>query len=162
VSTLTDHRTTKYLILSRKEPDSGLLITLFQFVFTCLSTLHYQFDPNGRYFLRASPVPFRKWCISAALFFTVNMMNNWAFAFNISVPVHIILRSFGSVTTMAAGWLRGKRYTRLQIFSVAILTFGVMVSAWADAQSKVKNSPSPSCTDFDRCRGKLRPTQALT
>ncbi|KAL6159457.1 Dolichyl-phosphate-mannose--protein mannosyltransferase 4 [Exserohilum turcicum] len=122
----------------KQEPDSGLLITLFQFVFTCLSTLHYQFDPNGRYYMRSSPVPFRKWCVSAALFFTVNMMNNWAFAFNISVPVHIILRSFGSVTTMAAGWLRGKKYSPLQIFSVAILTLGVMVSAWADAQSKGK------------------------
>lgn len=128
----------------KQEPDSGLLITLFQFVFTCLSTLHYQFDPNGRYFVRASPVPFRKWCISAALFFTVNMMNNWAFAFNISVPVHIILRSFGSVTTMAAGWLRGKKYSSLQIFSVAILTLGVMVSAWADAQSKGKKMDTAS------------------
>ena len=65
------------------------------------------------------------------------MMNNWAFAFNISVPVHIILRSFGSVTTMAAGWLRGKKYTPVQIFSVAVLTLGVMVSAWADASAKV-------------------------
>ncbi|CAN9309581.1 hypothetical protein AA0119_g8151 [Alternaria tenuissima] len=128
----------------KQEPDSGLLITLFQFVFTCLSTLHYQFDPNGRYFLRSSPVPFRKWCVSAALFFTVNMLNNWAFAFSISVPVHIILRSFGSVTTMAAGWLRGKRYTPLQVFSVAILTLGVMVSAWADAQSKGKNMEASS------------------
>ncbi|KAG9204139.1 hypothetical protein B5807_00896 [Epicoccum nigrum] len=124
----------------KQEPDSGLLITLFQFVFTCLSTLHYQFDPNGRYFLRSSPVPFRKWVTSAVLFFTVNMLNNWAFAFNISVPVHIILRSFGSVTTMAAGYLRGKKYTPLQIFSVAVLTLGVMVSAWADASSKGKTN----------------------
>lgn len=91
--------------------------------------------------MRSSPVPFRKWCISAALFFTVNMMNNWAFAFNISVPVHIILRSFGSVTTMAAGYIRGKKYTPLQIFSVAILTMGVMVSAWADASSKARSPP---------------------
>jgi multisubunit Na+/H+ antiporter MnhG subunit len=37
---------------------------------------------------------------------------------------------------MAAGYLRGKKYTPLQIFSVAILTLGVMVSAWADASSK--------------------------
>ncbi|USP77288.1 glycosyltransferase family 39 protein [Curvularia clavata] len=133
----------------KQEPDSGLLITLFQFVFTCLSTLHYQFDPNGRYFMRSSPVPFRKWCVSAALFFTVNMMNNWAFAFNISVPVHIILRSFGSVTTMIAGWLRGKKYTPLQIFSVAILTLGVMVSAWADAQSKGKKMDTSS-SDMSR------------
>jgi dolichyl-phosphate-mannose-protein mannosyltransferase len=105
-----------------------------------LSTLHYQFDPRYPFFVKPSPVPFRKWVISAALFFTVNMMNNWAFAFNISVPVHIILRSFGSVTTMIAGYLRGKKYTPVQIFSVAVLTVGVMVSAWADAQSKVRVS----------------------
>lgn len=71
------------------------------------------------------------------------MLNNWAFAFNISVPVHIILRSFGSVTTMIAGYLRGKKYTPVQIFSVAMLTIGVMVSAWADAQSKV-HEPFPN------------------
>lgn len=71
------------------------------------------------------------------MFFAINMLNNWAFAFNISVPVHIILRSFGSVTTMAMGWLRGKRYTPLQVFSVALLTAGVLISAWADASSQV-------------------------
>ncbi|KAF2109546.1 Dolichyl-phosphate-mannose-protein mannosyltransferase-domain-containing protein [Lophiotrema nucula] len=128
----------------KHEPDSGLLITLFQFIFTCLSTLHYQFDPTQRFFVKPSPVPFRKWCISAAMFFAVNMMNNWAFAFNISVPVHIILRSFGSVTTMAAGWLRGKKYTPVQVFSVAVLTLGVMVSAWADATSKGKTLDTSS------------------
>jgi hypothetical protein len=72
------------------------------------------------------------------MFFTVNMLNNWAFAFNISVPVHIILRSFGSVTTMAAGWLNGKTYSRLQVVSVITLTIGVLISAWADAQAKVR------------------------
>ncbi|KAF2869414.1 UAA transporter [Massariosphaeria phaeospora] len=126
----------------KHEPDSGLLITLFQFIFTCLSTLHYQFDPRSRYCLKSSPVPFRKWCISAGLFFAVNMLNNWAFAFNISVPVHIILRSFGSVTTMAVGWLRGKRYTAVQVGSVAVLTVGVVVSAWADATAKGKKMDS--------------------
>lgn len=65
------------------------------------------------------------------------MLNNWAFAFNITVPVHIILRSFGSVTTMLAGYIRGKRYSMLQVLSVYLLTFGVLVSAWADSESKV-------------------------
>jgi dolichyl-phosphate-mannose-protein mannosyltransferase len=71
------------------------------------------------------------------MFFTVNMLNNWAFAFKISVPVHIILRSFGSVSTMGAGYLRGKRYSKIQVFSVALLTIGVIISAWADASAKV-------------------------
>lgn len=78
------------------------------------------------------------------MFYSINMLNNWAFAFQISVPVHIILRSFGSVTTMLAGWLlAGKTYSRLQVVSVGVLTLGVGVSAWADAVGKVCPSPSP-------------------
>ena len=71
------------------------------------------------------------------MFFAVNMLNNWAFAFSISVPLHIILRSFGSVTTMLAGVIKGKRFSGLQVASVVLLTVGVLVSAFADAASKV-------------------------
>ena len=78
-----------------------------------------------------------RWAYIAFLFYSINMLNNWAFAFNISVPVHIILRSFGSVTTMLAGVVRGKRYSKLQVSSVVLLTIGVLVSAWADSMSKV-------------------------
>ena len=79
----------------------------------------------------------RRLAALSLMFFTVNMMNNWAFAFDISVPMHIILRSFGSVTTLTVGWLCGKRYSKVQVGSVAALTLGVVVSAWADAVSKV-------------------------
>jgi UDP-xylose/UDP-N-acetylglucosamine transporter B4 len=79
-------------------------------------------------------VPMTRWAYIAFLFYSINMLNNWAFAFNISVPVHIILRSFGSVTTMLAGVVRGKRYSKLQVTSVVILTVG----AWADSMSKVR------------------------
>jgi drug/metabolite transporter (DMT)-like permease len=75
--------------------------------------------------------------ISAALFFAVNMLNNWAFAFDIAVPLHIILRSFGSVTTMSFGWLRGKRYSLRQITAIVILTVGIIICAYADAEVKV-------------------------
>ena len=65
------------------------------------------------------------------------MLNNFAFGYKISVPVHIILRSGGSVTTILVGWIWGKRYTRMQVFSIAILTAGVVIAAWSDASSKV-------------------------
>ena len=65
------------------------------------------------------------------------MLNNFAFGYDISVPVHIILRSGGSVTTIVVGFLWGKRFTRMQVFSVAVLTIGVIIAAMADAQSKV-------------------------
>ncbi|KAH0007426.1 UAA transporter, partial [Aureobasidium melanogenum] len=129
----------------KTEADSGLLITLSQFIFTALAASFSQITPTLT--LRSPSVPMRKWAYIALMFFAVNMLNNWAFAFNISVPVHIILRSFGSVTTMLAGALQGKRYTWLQVSSVVILTVGVLVSAFADADSKGK-SVETSSTDL--------------
>ncbi|KAH0171354.1 UAA transporter, partial [Aureobasidium melanogenum] len=126
-----------YTAKSKLISSTGLLITLSQFVFTALAASFSQITPTLT--LRSPSVPMRKWAYIALMFFAVNMLNNWAFAFNISVPVHIILRSFGSVTTMLAGALQGKRYTWLQVSSVVILTLGVLVSAFADADSKGKS-----------------------
>ncbi|KAI9694464.1 MAG: golgi uridine diphosphate-N- acetylglucosamine transporter [Bathelium mastoideum] len=123
----------------KTEPDSGLLITFMQFVFATVAAYPFQNrPPTLNTPTDKPPVPVYKWGVVAAMFFCVNMLNNWAFAFNISVPVHIILRSFGSVTTMGAGWLRGRRYSRIQLLSVVMLTLGVIQSAWADAASKGK------------------------
>lgn len=88
-------------------------------------------------------MPVRKWAFVAAMHFGINMLNNWAFAYSISVPVHIILRSFGSVTTLLAGVLRGKRYSLLQVVSVLLLTAGVLISAWADAEGQVRGVARP-------------------
>ncbi|KAI9669116.1 MAG: golgi uridine diphosphate-N- acetylglucosamine transporter [Alyxoria varia] len=88
----------------------------------------WRFKPLG--------IPLQRIALMSFMFFAVNMLNNWAFAFDISVPMHIILRSFGSVTTLAVGWACGKKYSRVQVGSVAVLTVGVVVSAWADASKK--------------------------
>ena len=113
-----------------------------QFILVALSAYPSQRD-TASLALRKTQIPLLKLLISAMAFYAVNMLNNWAFAFDISVPVHIILRSFGSVTTMAAGWLRGRTYSVIQVLSVVMLTIGVLVSAWADAQSKVCLSLPP-------------------
>lgn len=118
----------------------GLIITFFQFVFVTVFAYPSQFEPGAKYTLQAPKVPMRRWAFIAFMFYGINMLNNWAFAYNISVPVHIILRSFGSVTTMIAGYLRGKRYSPLQILSVVLLTVGVLISAWADSESKVSEN----------------------
>lgn len=114
----------------------GMLITFSQFLFVTAAAYLTQISP-GSISLKQNRVPLRRWAQIAVMFYAINVLNNWAFAFNISVPVHIILRSFGSVTTMAAGMLRGKKYSTLQILSVIILTLGVLVSAWADSEDKV-------------------------
>lgn len=89
------------------------------------------------FFLTPNKVPIRRWLINIVLFFSINVLNNHAFSYNISVPVHIILRSGGSITTMAAGYVWGKKYPRIQVVAVVLLTLGVILAAWSDAQAKV-------------------------
>lgn len=119
------------------------------------------------------------------MFFAVNMLNNFAFGYSISVPVHIILRSGGSVMTMLVGYVWGKRYTSVQsellslivrksmvhaeeipVFSVAMLTAGIGVAAMADAQVKVNTDDLPlwhlcPCKSLiDNMQGKMNSTSS--
>ncbi|KAK0122281.1 golgi uridine diphosphate-N- acetylglucosamine transporter [Cadophora gregata] len=120
------------------EPASGTLLTFVQFLFVATTGYFSQFDRSRPpFFLKPNHVPIKRWLINILLFFTINVLNNHAFSYNISVPIHIILRSGGSITTIAAGYLWGKRFSRMQVFAVTLLTVGVVIAAWSDQQSKV-------------------------
>lgn len=122
-------------------PLAGTLLTSVQFLFVASTGYVSQFDlRRPPLFLKPNRVPIRRWLINITLFFTINVLNNHAFSYNISVPIHIILRSGGSITTILAGYLFGKRYSRLQVTSVILLTIGVIIAAWSDAQAKVSCS----------------------
>ncbi|KMU81256.1 UDP-xylose and UDP-N-acetylglucosamine transporter [Coccidioides immitis RMSCC 3703] len=124
-------------------PHAGALITFTQFAMTSLLTLPniLSFSAGPKFlFLKARGIPLKDWIIFTAFFMTVNLMNNSAFLFKISVPLHIIIRSGGPVTSMIIGYLyNSKRYTRVQIFAVSMLSIGVVTSALADASAKGKS-----------------------
>ncbi|PGH08019.1 solute carrier family 35 (UDP-xylose/UDP-N-acetylglucosamine transporter), member B4 [Blastomyces parvus] len=121
----------------------GVLITFTQFVFTALFTLPNVFSFAAgpcSFFLAPRAVPLKSWVIYTAYFLSVNVLNNTAFAFKISVPLHIIIRSGGPVASMIIGHLyNSKRYTRTQILAVVLLTIGVVCAALADASAKGKS-----------------------
>lgn len=136
------------------EPASGTLLTFVQFLFVAITGYVSQFDSSRPpFFIAPNKVPIRRWLINIVLFFGINVLNNHAFSYDISVPVHIILRSGGSITTMIAGSLWGKRYSRIQVVAVLLLTVGVITAAWSDAQSKGKPSDEPSESDSTFSRG---------
>jgi drug/metabolite transporter (DMT)-like permease len=131
------------------ELGSGTLLTFVQFAFVTATGLPSQFDPTRPpFFLKPNQVPIRRWLVNIVLFFSVNVLNNHAFSYDISVPVHIILRSGGSITTMLAGSLYGKKYSRIQVIAVLLLTVGVITAAWSDSQTKTVRGMdfSKSCT----------------
>ncbi|OAA47158.1 AMP deaminase [Cordyceps fumosorosea ARSEF 2679] len=121
----------------------GTLITFIQFAFVAVTGYAFQFDyRRPPFFLSPRKVPLTRWAVNIVLFFAINVLNNHAFSYDISVPIHIILRSGGSITTMVAGYLYGKRYSRLQVMSVVLLSFGVIQAAWSDAANKSKTGTS--------------------
>ncbi|KAJ5689785.1 UDP-N-acetylglucosamine transporter yea4 [Penicillium macrosclerotiorum] len=124
----------------KEQPTAGPLITFAQFVLCAVFTLpHFLSFSAGPCALFLSPraIPLRAWLIYTGFFVTVNVLNNWAFAYKISVPLHIILRSGGPVASMIVGYItNGRRYSRGQILAVAMLTAGVVAAALADAQAK--------------------------
>ncbi|KAK4197034.1 UAA transporter family-domain-containing protein [Triangularia verruculosa] len=132
------------------EPDSGLLLTFVQFIFVAITSLPSQLDSKRPpLYLKSNRVPIRRWLVNIVLFFAINVLNNHAFSYEISVPVHIILRSGGSITTMLAGSLYGKRYSRIQVTAVLLLTVGVITAAWSDSQTKgTASSGSGGTTSF--------------
>ncbi|KAJ4394262.1 golgi uridine diphosphate-N- acetylglucosamine transporter [Gnomoniopsis smithogilvyi] len=132
------------------EPASGTLLTFVQFLFVAITGYISQFDQTRPpLFLRPNKVPLKRWLINIVLFFSINTLNNHAFSYDISVPVHIILRSGGSITTMIAGSLWGKRYSRIQLVAVMLLTFGVITAAWSDSQSKSNTDKAGSTASFN-------------
>ncbi|KAJ5348182.1 uncharacterized protein N7506_001435 [Penicillium brevicompactum] len=124
----------------KEQPTAGPLITFAQFIICALFTLPHFLSPAAgpkSLFLSPRAIPLKSWTIYTLYFLTVNLLNNWAFAYKISVPLHIILRSAGPVASMIIGYLyNGRRYSRGQITSVGMLTLGVAAAAMADAQTK--------------------------
>ncbi|EXJ86951.1 hypothetical protein A1O3_03905 [Capronia epimyces CBS 606.96] len=126
--------------LIQTSPSSGSLITAFQFLLVALASAprHFSFSRGWRnLYLRERSIPLRKWIAYTAYFLSINMLNNMAFKYQISIPLHIILRSAGPVTTMAVGrvW-GGKRYPVQKVIAVVLLFVGVVLAAFSDAWSK--------------------------
>ncbi|KAJ5370120.1 UDP-N-acetylglucosamine transporter yea4 [Penicillium cataractarum] len=124
----------------KEQPTAGPLITFAQFILCAFFTLPHFLSLSagpGALFMSPRAIPLRSWMVYTAYFVSVNLLNNWAFAYKISVPLHIILRSGGPVASMLVGYAyNGRRYSRGQILAVALLTAGVAAAALADAQAK--------------------------
>lgn len=116
-----------------------------------LEGLVYHFDASSPTFLKKTQIPLHRWAVQILLFFSVSVLNNHAFGYNISVPVHIILRSGGSMTTLLVGWVWGKKYSRMQVASVVLLTVGCVLAAMGDSKGKVcfcAGVVDGSCADY--------------
>ncbi|KAL1920421.1 uncharacterized protein VTP21DRAFT_798 [Calcarisporiella thermophila] len=142
-------------ILVSSAPKSGHLITFAQFLFVAIDGLisHLHFSPSSQVpipRLRPTKVPLWRWFVQVIMFFSVSVLNNWALAFDIGVPLHIVFRSGGLIVSMLLGYVvAGKRYTTKQIVAVSFITAGIFMATLSSASSHTKHSEShTNVSDF--------------
>src|SRR5579859_6476917 len=125
--------------MTSDQPNMGVLVTFFQFLFVALEGLPWHFTlQSSTFFLKPRQIPFLRWAAIVSLFFITSTLNNAALGYNVSIPVYIIFRSGGTFVTMTMGWaLAGKRYTRRQVAAVTLLTAGVILATWSNAHNQV-------------------------
>lgn len=139
--------------ITHRVDDCALLVTFAQFLgVTVLGFLHLSFTHQGRQAIWQHKVPLIEYCKIVGFHFSVSILNNLALNYHISVPVHIILRSGGSVVTMLLAYLFfGRRYTPQQIAAVMLVTLGVIISTTSGRDSSTSSdNPEQDSADYSR------------
>lgn len=117
--------------LVQDEPACGNLLTFAQFVFITIEGIIFTMD-FGR---KKNVIPIKDYLILVVMFFLVNVTNNMAFGFKISMPLHIIFRSGGLIASIVMGVIvMGKKYSGAKYLSVFMITSGTIICTFASAE----------------------------
>lgn len=82
----------KSFISLRADPGSGNLVTFLQFLFIALEGFIF----TAKCGTARTKIPFSAYYTLVAMFFVVSVCNNYAFDFNIPMPLHMIFRAVRS------------------------------------------------------------------
>lgn len=111
-------------LVVREDPGAGNLVTFLQFMFiACVG-----FCTVGKFGTAERKIPFKKYLLLVGFFWTSSVANNLAFAFNISMPLHMIFRAGSLMANMAMGvWILKKRYPVLKYVAVIMISVGIAI-----------------------------------
>ncbi|ENN76836.1 UDP-xylose and UDP-N-acetylglucosamine transporter [Dendroctonus ponderosae] len=106
------------------DPGAGHLITFLQFAFIAI----HGFIFTSKFGQLVPKVPFKEYMTLVAFFFVTSVVNNWAFAFNIPVPLHFIFRAGSLIANLIMSVLILKKsYTWDKYLSVLMITAGIII-----------------------------------
>ncbi|XP_043682932.1 UDP-xylose and UDP-N-acetylglucosamine transporter-like [Vespula pensylvanica] len=139
-------------LLVKDDPGSGNLITFSQFLFIAIEGFLFTskcgtVKPN---------VGIKDYFILVTMFFIANVCNNYAFDFNIPMPLHMIFRAGSLIANMIMGIIiLKKHYAFSKYLSVMMITFGIAICTIVSGkdikslQSKhVEHVPTTPWDDF--------------
>lgn len=111
-------------LLVKDDPGIGNLITFAQFLFIAMEGVIF----TSKFFTVKPVNSIKDYSIMVAFFFLTNVCNNYAFDFNIPMPLHMIFRAGSLITNMImAIIILKKRYPMSKYVSVGMITMGIAI-----------------------------------
>lgn len=111
-------------LLVKVDPGSGNLITFLQFLFIALEGFLF----TSKCGTVKPRIGLKDYTILVAMFFVASVCNNYAFDFNIPMPLHMIFRAGSLIANMIMGIIiLRKRYAFSKYLSVGMISLGIVV-----------------------------------
>ncbi|XP_026476500.1 UDP-xylose and UDP-N-acetylglucosamine transporter-like [Ctenocephalides felis] len=110
-------------LLVKEDPGAGNLITFLQFAFIALQGFIF----TSKCGTKKPSIGMKDYSILVIMFFFTNVCNNYAFDFNIPMPLHMIFRAGSLIANMIMGIIiLKKRYNLSKYVSVIMITSGII------------------------------------
>ncbi|KAL6264557.1 hypothetical protein P5V15_004662 [Pogonomyrmex californicus] len=111
-------------LLVKDDPGSGNLITFAQFLFIAIEGFLF----TSKFGTVKPTIGIKDYFILVVMFFVANVCNNYAFDFNIPMPLHMIFRAGSLIANMIMGIIiLNKKYAFSKYLSVFMITSGIAI-----------------------------------
>lgn len=130
-------------LVVKADPGSGTLVTFAQFAFIALHGFIFtmKFGTVKRH------IPLQSYFAVVTMFFLANVCNNYAFYFNVSMPLHMTFRSGSLITNMImAVFILKRSYSFSKYASVLLISLGVLICTLVTGQ-EIKSSSEAAGAD---------------
>ncbi|GAB1605046.1 UDP-xylose and UDP-N-acetylglucosamine transporter-like [Argonauta hians] len=122
-------------LIINEVPSSGNIITFCQFLFITVQGFFFS-QQMGK---KAPVIPLKNYVVMVSMFFGVQVVNNLALNFHISIPLHMIFRSGSLMANLIlCVILLKKRYKMTKYLAVCMISLGIVICTIASAKH-VKN-----------------------
>ncbi|KZC10044.1 PREDICTED: UDP-xylose and UDP-N-acetylglucosamine transporter-like [Dufourea novaeangliae] len=111
-------------LLVKEDPGSGNLITFSQFLFISIEGFLFTSKCGNA----KRNIGIKDYFVLVTMFFITNVCNNYAFDFNIPMPLHMIFRAGSLIANMIMGIIiLKKKYVFSKYLSVFMITLGIAI-----------------------------------
>ncbi|CAE1325132.1 SLC35B4 [Acanthosepion pharaonis] len=122
-------------LLISEMPGSGNIITFSQFLFIAIEGFIF----TAKFGSVAPSIPMKNYVLMVIMFFIVQVVNNQALNFHISMPLHVIFRAGSLIANLILGIIILKRsYKTSKYLSVLMISIGIVLCTIASS-SDVKS-----------------------